>query len=141
MDGDETQIRQLVRTWMDATKAGDVDTVLGLMTDDVVFLLPGRPPMDKAEFAALSRPPAGAQAPLIDGHSEIQEVTISGDWAFMWTRLRVTVTPPGGAAPMERAGHTLTVLKKEGGKWLLARDANLLAPVASATAAPTGKQP
>ena len=129
MNNDEMQIRQLITTWMDATKAGDVDTVLGLMTDDVVFLLPGRPPMGKAEFAAVSRPAAGTQAPSIEGHSEIQEITISGDWACMWTRLRVTATPPNGAAPMERAGHTLTVLRKESGKWLLARDANMLTPV------------
>ncbi len=139
MNNDEIQIRQLVTTWMDASRAGDVDTVLGLMTDDVVFLLPGRPPMHKAEFAAVSRPAAGTQAPTVDGHSEIQEITVSGDWAFMWTRLRVTVTPPNGAAAMERAGHTLTVLRKEHGKWLLARDANLLAPV-QADATP-GKQP
>jgi hypothetical protein len=29
---------------------------------------------------------------------------------------------------VERSGHTLTVLRKEQGRWLLARDANLLAP-------------
>jgi len=34
---DEQQIRELVSTWMAATKAGNVDTVLRLMTDDVVF--------------------------------------------------------------------------------------------------------
>lgn len=130
MNSDEAQIRQLITTWMAATKSGDVDTVLGLMTDDVVFLLPGRPPMGKAEFASISRASSGPGSPRIDGHSEIQEVTVSGDWAFMWTRLRVTITPPAGAAVMERAGHTLTVLRKEGGKWRLARDANLLAPVA-----------
>ena len=53
-----------------------------------------------------------------------------GDWAFMWTRLAVVATPPDGAAPSKRAGHTLSVLKKEDGRWVLARDANLLAPVA-----------
>ena len=99
-------------------------------TDDVVFLVPGRPPMDKAEFATLSRPAPGALAPQIDSHSEIQEITVSGDWAFMWTRLRVTVTPPQGGTAMQRAGHTLTVLRKDKGRWLLARDANLLAQVA-----------
>jgi hypothetical protein len=36
------------------------------------------------------------------------------------------MTPPG-AAPMRRAGYTLTILRKEQGKWRLARDANLLA--------------
>ena len=45
MSTDEQQIRALVATWMQATQAGDVDTVLDLMTDDVVFLVPGRPPI------------------------------------------------------------------------------------------------
>jgi uncharacterized protein (TIGR02246 family) len=125
---DEQQIRQLVTTWMTATKVGDVDTVLGLMTDDVVFLIPGRAPMQKNEFATLSRVPSGVTPPAIEGKSEIQEIQIAGDWAFLWTQLSVTVTPPDGA-PIERAGHTLTVLRRVNGKWLLARDANLLAPV------------
>jgi hypothetical protein len=36
---------------------------------------------------------------------------------------------PGNAPAMTRAGHTLSILKKQGGKWLLARDANMLIPV------------
>jgi hypothetical protein len=47
----------------------------------------------------------------------------------MWTRLTVRMTPQDGGQPLERAGHTLTVLKRVGSKWLLARDANLLVPV------------
>ena len=129
MQNDEQEIRQLVSTWMAASKAGDVETVLALMTDDVVFLVPGQPVMRKADFAAVARAQAGPGAPQIDGKSEIQEVQILGDWAFMWTKLTVVVTPPNGAAPMTRAGHTLTILKNQDGKWLLARDANLLAPV------------
>lgn len=129
MLSDEEQIRTLVQTWQSATSTGDVDTVLGLMTDDVVFLVPGRPPMRKAEFAALSRLPAGSPRPKFDGRSEIQEIHVSGDMAYLWTKLSVTVTPPGASQPIERAGHTLTVLRRVGGKWLLARDANLLSPV------------
>jgi uncharacterized protein (TIGR02246 family) len=49
MQSDEEQIRQLISTWHAATKAGDVDTVLSLIVGDVVFLVPGRPPMRKAE--------------------------------------------------------------------------------------------
>jgi uncharacterized protein (TIGR02246 family) len=45
MHSDEQEIRQLVATWIAATKAGDIETVLSLMADDVVFLLPGQPPM------------------------------------------------------------------------------------------------
>jgi len=129
MEKDEREIRALIETWMAATKAGDVETVLGLMTDDVVFLVPGRPPMGRSEFAAAAKTQAQGAAPRIDGASEIREIKVLGDWAYLWTRLSVTVTPPGGA-PTKRAGHTLSVLKKVNGKWLLARDANMLAPEA-----------
>jgi uncharacterized protein (TIGR02246 family) len=133
MHTDELEIRNLVAMWLTASKAGDVDTVLGLMTDDVVFLVPGRAPMDKQEFAALSRLPAGSTLPQIDSRSEIQEIVISGDVAFMWTKLSVVMTPPGGQ-PIERAGHTLTVLRRVNGGWLVARDANLLTVVPRASA-------
>src|SRR2546429_559923 len=53
MENDEKAIRQLVTTWLDASKAGDTEKVLRLMTDDVVFLIAGQPPMrGKAAFAA-----------------------------------------------------------------------------------------
>jgi uncharacterized protein (TIGR02246 family) len=91
--------------------------------------------MSKSEFAAASRtqakgPVERAAAPQIDGKSEIQEIRVLGDWAYMWARLAVTMTPPGGDA-IKRAGHTLSVLRKQNGKWLLARDANMLAPVSA----------
>ena len=130
MENDEQAIRQLVATWMAATKAGDTDTVLSLMADDVVFLQAGNPPMiGKASFAAAAKAQAVHGAPRFDGKSEMQEIKVLGDWAFMWTRLTVVATPAGGGDSITRAGHTLSVLKKENGKWLLARDANMLAPV------------
>jgi uncharacterized protein (TIGR02246 family) len=130
MSSDEVQIRQLVATWMSATKSGDVETVLGLMTDDVVFLVPGRAPMRKDDFASAAKAQAGGSAPKFDGSVDIQEIKVVNDWAFMWSRLRVVATPPDGSAPTAREGHTLTILKNENGRWLLARDANLLAPSA-----------
>jgi uncharacterized protein (TIGR02246 family) len=127
MSNDEQAIRDLVKTWLAASKAGDVDTVLSLIADDVVFLQPGQPAMRKAEFADRSRAQAGPGVPQFDATSDIQEIKVVGDWAFMWTRLTVVATPPGGANVVTRAGHTLSVLRREGDKWRLARDANLLA--------------
>ena len=127
MSDDEQAIRALVATWLSATKAREVDTVLSLIADDVVFLRPGKPEMRKADFAAQARAQAGPQGPEVDAMSEIQEIKILGDWAFMWTRLSVTMTPPGPSQPATRSGHTLTLLRKQDGKWLFARDANLLA--------------
>jgi uncharacterized protein (TIGR02246 family) len=130
VDSDEEQIRELVQTWMSATKEGDIDTVLSLIADDVVFLIAGQPPMiGKAAYAAAARGQPNQERPQFDGRSEIQEIKVLGDWAYMWTKLRVVVTPPGGARSIARAGYTLSLLKKQNGKWLLARDANMLSPV------------
>ncbi len=133
MSTDEQQIRELVATWMEATKAGDTEAVLGLMTDDVVFLVTGQPPMvGKAAFAAAMQSQSGQSArPQFEGKSDIQEIQILGDWAYMWTKLTVIITPPASSQSITRAGNTLTILRKENGKWLLARDANMLAVVQS----------
>jgi len=132
MNRDEQAIRQLVETWMTATKNGDLATVLNLMSDDVVFMVPGRPAFGKQEFAAASQ---GMKDVRVDGSSEIVEIEVLGDWAWMRNRLRVTVTPPGGK-PMVRAGYTLTILRKQpDGRWVIVRDANLLGPPADSPAA------
>ena len=120
---DEQAIRELVQAWMDATRAGDTATVLSLMADDVVFLVPGREPFGKAAFEQGIR----AQSQVkIDPVSDVQEIHMAGDWAWMRNRLRVTMTPPGGK-PVVRSGHTLTILRKDfAGRWTVVRDANLL---------------
>jgi uncharacterized protein (TIGR02246 family) len=130
MQNDEQEIRHLVGTWIAATKAGNIETVLSLMTEDVVFLVPGQSPMiGKSTFAAAAKALSDQEAPQFDGMSEIQEIKVLGDWAFMWTKLSVVITPPGGAPSVTRAGHTLSILRKQNGKWVLARDANMLVPV------------
>ncbi|MEX2126826.1 MAG: SgcJ/EcaC family oxidoreductase [Xanthobacteraceae bacterium] len=124
MTPDERAIRDLVATWMQASEAGDLDTVLSLMADDVVFMVPGRAPFGKDVFAVAARE---MQDVRMQGTSEIKELEVLGDWAWLRNRITVTMTPPGGA-PVRRAGYTLTILKRQpDGKWLLARDANLLA--------------
>jgi uncharacterized protein (TIGR02246 family) len=124
MTDDERAIRELVDTWMRATKSGDAETVLSLMTDDVVFMVPGREPFGKEAFAAASKDMKGMQ---FEGRSEIRELKVLGGWAYLRNHLDLSMTPPGGA-PTRRTGYTLTILRKEQGRWRLARDANLLAP-------------
>lgn len=125
---DEQQIRDLVATWIGATTAGDLETVLGLMAEDVVFLLPGQPPMRGREaYAAASRSMQGKFQ--IEGKSEIQEIQVSGDMAYCWNRLAVTVTPLPAGTPKRRSGNTLTILRKQSaGNWVVVRDANMLVP-------------
>jgi uncharacterized protein (TIGR02246 family) len=122
MNKDETEIRQLVASWISASEKGDAKTVLSLMSDDVLFLLPGRAPMTKQEFADTQQ---GMQGISMRGSSEVQEVSVSGDLAYCWTKLSVAVTPPGQST-IRRAGNVLSVLRRESGRWVIFRDANML---------------
>lgn len=123
MSDDEQAIRAVIDTWMKATASGDLATVLDLMADDVVFLVAGKPPFGKTEFAEAAR---HMQAVPIDGHGEVEEIEVAGSWAWCRSQLSV-VLRPAGATPVRKCGPALTVFRKRSdGKWVIARDANLL---------------
>ena len=56
MPTDEQAIRDLFAAWNQATLAKDVETLLTFVTDDVIFLAPGQPPIrGKTAMEALYR--------------------------------------------------------------------------------------
>ena len=125
MSDDEKAIRALVDAWMESSKAGDLPAVLDLMTDDAIFMTPGEKPFGKEAFAAASESMKNVS---LEGRSEIQELKVFGDWAYLRNYIEMTATPLNGGAPARRSGYTLTILRKEAdGRWRLARDANLMA--------------
>ena len=127
-DQDETAIRALVETWHRATAAGDVTHVLPLMAEDAVFLAPEHPPLrGRAAFAEGLG--AALRTHRITSRGVVREVKVSGDLAYCWTELTVTITPlHGGGDAKERRGPALSIFRKQAdGAWILARDANMLA--------------
>lgn len=123
MEDDERAIRGMIDEWMAASKAGDTKAVLEMMTDDVIFMTPGREPFGKAEFEAASDSMRGFR---LDGHADVREVSVLGDWAWVRNHLEIRVTPPDGETS-QRSGFTLTILRKGAdGRWRLFRDANLV---------------
>lgn len=138
MDADERAIRAVHTTWIDAVNAGNLDLLLTLMTDDVVYVSPGRAPFGKDGF------PAG----FTDAHrqyrircvSELEEVVVvAGDVAYARSRDSLSIVPrapspdseQAGGDAMRLAGDRLTIYRKHpDGRWLLARDAHTLSPVA-----------
>jgi len=125
MTEDEQAIRQVIATWMRASQSGDTATVLSLMTDDVVFTVPGQEPFGREVFKAAANQ-LGTAGLHIAGTNDIVELQIQGDWAFTRNRIDLSITPPTGE-PVRRVGYTLTLFRKEAdGRWRVARDANLL---------------
>ena len=126
-NSEDRAIRDVISAWLRATAAGDVDAILPLMAEDVVFLRPGQPPMrGRDAFAAGLR---GALPQIgIQGVSDIQEIQVFGNIAYCWNHLTVTMTPRSSNQPAKRhSGNVLSIFRKEpAGNWVICRDANLL---------------
>jgi uncharacterized protein (TIGR02246 family) len=129
MTSDEQSIRDLIQTWLQASAENNLDVILSLMTDDVIFLRQGQTPMrGKQAFADAFAAVMGKFK--TDTQSDVQEIHIDGNLAYCLSHLQVTMAPITiGTPPIHIAGNILSVLRKqENGNWLIYRDANMLAP-------------
>lgn len=127
MGADEMAVRELVARWHEAVADRDVDAVLGLMAEDAVFLVPGKPPILGREAFE-----QGLREVLthhrIDSSGDVIDLEVSGHLAYCWTYLRVQMIPLDGGDAAVWAGSGLSVFRKlNSGAWVIARDANLLA--------------
>ena len=129
MGSDERAIREMHSTWIDAVNAGDLVCLLSLMADDVVFLSPGQAPCGRDGFSPGFS--AALQQARINCFSELEDVVVVGEVAYALSRDSLSVTPRAGGEAMQLVGHRITVYRKQpDGRWLLARDAHTLSPVA-----------
>ena len=129
MPSAEHAVREAHATWIDAVNAGDFARLLGLMTDDVVFLAPGQLPVGRDAFSANFS--AAHQRLRIRCISELEEVVVVGDVAYTRSRDALSVIPRAGGEATELAGYRMSVYRKRAaGRWLLARDAHTLSAVA-----------
>lgn len=113
---EKQKIRDVIDTWIKASAAADFNRVLPLTAKDVVFLRPGHPDMKgKIHF---------------EGRSDIREIQITGNYAFVWNYMSASVTPLPDGSPKRLGGNILSVFRKEpDGRWVLFRDANMLTPI------------
>ena len=94
---DEQAIRESVETWLAASKKGDLSTLLDLLADDVLFIVPGKEPFGKEEFAT------GNQQQMkdvemdatIDIKRSKSRVSGRGCAVFLTSLLRVKAKRPG----------------------------------------------
>jgi len=94
-----------------------------------VYLNPGHMPFGRDGFSAGFS--AAHQQARIHCTSELQDVVVVGEVAYTLSRDSLSVTPRAGGEAMQLAGHRITVYRKQpDGRWLLARDAHTLSPVA-----------
>ena len=72
--------------------------------------------------------PSGRAQVRIESTATIEEIHVTGNFAHLANHLTVTMTPLQGGPIIRRSGYTLTIMRKEpDGRWVLYRDANMLA--------------
>ncbi len=122
----EQSIRSWLDAWLRASSTGDYQSMLPMLADDIVFLVPGAPPFGKKEFqSAWEGPMKGAR---IGSQAELEECIATGDYACTRTKLSVAITTADGTVSRAK-GYTLSLFRRQpDGHWLLSRDANLLTP-------------
>jgi uncharacterized protein (TIGR02246 family) len=124
MKADEDAIRRLSDDWASAVKAKDLDRILDMVTDDVVFLPPGAPevrgkPAVAELYSGLFARFNVEQTPTLD------EVRVAGEWAFAWGADEVRATPVSGGPATHARGKAMTILRRGiDGAWRFARGIN-----------------
>jgi uncharacterized protein (TIGR02246 family) len=103
--------------------------LLSFMADDVMFLNPGQVPFGRDGFPAGFS--AAHQQARINCISELEDVVVVGEVAYTLSWDSLSMTPRATGEATQLAGHRVTIYRKQpDGRWLLARDAHTLSPVA-----------
>ncbi len=127
MTRDEQAIRQWFDDWIKATTVGDLPLAESLIDDDAVFLVPGAGLMDKATYAAAATgDPSGYEFEL---DCSIEEIEVSGDHAWLRASLGLVSKNVSTGKTSKMAGHSLSILRRDGDGWVVVRDANTMVPV------------
>ena len=106
-----------------AINSNNLDSLMGMMTEDVVFLAAHSAPM---VGKAAVRPWAEAylRAYNTSWDKQSQEFVVAGEWAFERYSYKSTDTPRAGGAPVQDTGWGLVIYHRDpDGKWRVARDA------------------
>ncbi|RME66831.1 MAG: SgcJ/EcaC family oxidoreductase [Alphaproteobacteria bacterium] len=127
-NADIAALQAIGKTWEEAYRAGDVETLRGLYTKDAVVM-----PRHRAALVGIdaileffAHAAAAYDTAVIDVTDETQ---VMGDVAIMIGRFWLDGTPKGDAPPFKDAGRYLIVLKRTAGDgWKIYRDIDQRTP-------------
>jgi len=121
--GDDPSALQAHEAYVTAINSNNLDMLLGMLTDDVVFLSAHEQVMVGKSAV---RPWLEAYLKSYQTHWDkpSQEFVVSGPWAFERYSYSSTDVPLAGGEPVKDTGWGLVVYHHDAdGKWRVARDA------------------
>ena len=125
LEADRRAIEALNEHDVRAALSSDIDAIVSQWTDDFV-VLPAAGPIVRgrsANAAAAEQGRAQMQAFIpVDYVVDIEEITISGDYAFEWGTYRGAVRPRAGGDEMPYSGKLMRILQRQpDGSWKMHR--------------------
>jgi ketosteroid isomerase-like protein len=115
--------RQAHEGYVNAINSNNLDSLMAVLTDDIVYLSPHEPVVaGKAAVRAWGK--AYLDAYTIHWDKTTDEFTLAGDWAIERYSYKESDTPKAGGARLEDTGKGLNIYHHDAdGKWRVARDA------------------
>lgn len=120
---DDPAAHKAHEAYVAAINSNNLDTLLGVLTDDVVYMSPHEPVM--AGKAAV-RPWLEGYFKAYKTHWDkpVQEFVVNGEWAFERYAYVSTDTPVAGGEAVKDTGWGLVIYHRDAdGTWRVARDA------------------
>jgi len=115
--------RQVHEAYVAAINSNNLDSLLAMFTDDVVYLSPHEPAV-VGKAAVRPWGEAYLKAYKIHWDKTTEDFIISGDWAFERYSYKEFDIPQGGGPQLEDTGKGLNVYHHDAdGTWRVARDA------------------
>lgn len=106
-------------------RAQDVGALARMVTEDAVFLPPGFPPVRGRQAVEIMYQSFFPQFSSVEQTATLEELEVTGDWAFAWGSESLVLIPKAGGSPIEMRGKGMTILKRQpDGLWKIARGIN-----------------
>jgi uncharacterized protein (TIGR02246 family) len=122
---DRQAIQKLSEDWVAAVRSKDITRLTDMVTDDVIFLPPGFAPIRGKQAVEAMYNQFFPQFSGVEQTASVEEVEVSGDWAFAWGMESCVLVPHGGGSPIHLQGKGLSVLRRQSdGSWKFARGIN-----------------
>jgi len=123
MSDSDKAAHQAHEAYVEAINSNDLDRLMDMLTDDVVYMAPNDKPVVGKD----------AVRPWVEGYfaaykthwdKPVQDFVVNGDWAWERYSYTSTDTPVEGGEPITGSGWGLLIYHHDAdGKWRVARDA------------------
>jgi uncharacterized protein (TIGR02246 family) len=124
----EAEIAELVDRWLKATQSRDLDALLSMMDDDVMFLPASGPVIRGKSDARSIYQRLFAQTSRVESCPVVEEIVVAGDWAFLTGSDELFLTLSESGMRVHMKGRAISIMRRHSdGCWRFARGINNMA--------------